>query len=56
MHLNQFREEAKRILRFATYWQAQRLESPGQFPLDLEPGEWDEQYMAWSDLEEALEG
>lgn len=40
-------DEERRIRNFARYWHEQHLENPEQFPLELEPGQWFEQYQTF---------
>ena len=51
MTLDQFvEEEKKRILRFQSYWHNKRLEeSKSQWPLNMTPGEWDEQFRCFEE-------
>ena len=39
--------EQLRIERFRAWWLAQNGKRPNDFPLDMNPGEWDEQYLMW---------
>lgn len=39
--------EQIRVARFQVWWMDQNDLDPDKFPLDMEPGEWDEQYRAW---------
>ncbi|MBU1248505.1 MAG: hypothetical protein KKB70_07395 [Proteobacteria bacterium] len=41
------KEETERIAAFAEWWKVKHEELPDEFPLDLEPGEFDEQYRLW---------
>ncbi len=43
------KEEKSRISRFLTVWYANREEHEDDFPLSMERGEWDEQYMLFED-------
>jgi endo-alpha-1,4-polygalactosaminidase (GH114 family) len=36
--------------RFKTYWKKNHEENPDAFPLEMDPGKWDEQYDAWREL------
>ena len=48
MTLDQFIEEEKKTLRiFEAWWRAENKKNPKNFPLDMEPGEWDEQYLTY---------
>jgi hypothetical protein len=39
--------EQVRIARFQLWWLDKHDIDPDNFPLDMEPGEWDEQYHIW---------
>lgn len=39
--------EQIRLAHFLRWWFEQHDEDPNNFPLDMEPGEWDEQYQMW---------
>lgn len=51
MTLDEFvEEETKRARRFADYWRAeQKRGGKDNWPDEMPPGEWDQQYMAWMD-------
>lgn len=40
-------QEQDRIVRFQIWWMGQSDKDPDNSPLDMEPGEWDEQYCIW---------
>ncbi len=42
-------EEYERIQSFLRWWRGQNSNDAMEFPLDMEPGEWDEQYRAWEE-------
>jgi hypothetical protein len=63
MTLDEFvQEETARLALFAAYWRknAERLERTPDgeviWPMDLEPGEWDMQYMGFDVLDAANDG
>ena len=35
------------IANFQLWWMVQNDKDPDNFPLDMEAGEWDEQYRMW---------
>ncbi len=39
--------EQVRVSRFLRWWGEQHDKDPNNFPLVMEPGEWDEQYHMW---------
>ncbi len=43
-------EEAKRVQSFKEHWeeQADKAKDPEQWPMEMTPGDWDEQYLAWN--------
>ncbi|NHK29152.1 hypothetical protein FF098_014625 [Parvularcula flava] len=41
-------EEQTSLARFALMWQEENKKNPGQYPMDMPPGEWDEQFRAWA--------
>ena len=46
------KSEHERIARFAEFYCKGNSEQPDMYPLHLPtPGEWDEQYRLWDDLE-----
>lgn len=49
MTLDEFhKEEQSDLDRFYNYWTANHTKNPEMFPMQMEPGEWFEQFMAWS--------
>lgn len=51
MELSQFLHiETRKCSWFAHWWMQQHHEEPDKFPLNLEPGEWDEQFRAWEEI------
>jgi len=46
-----FQIEADRVRRFDSYWREQNAQSPVDFPMEMQPGEWDEQYTAYRSME-----
>jgi hypothetical protein len=57
MDLNDFCEESHRdITRFLVYWVASHVNNPEMFPMDMQPGDWDEQFRLFLDTENALAG
>ena len=42
---------AERVLvtTFQLWWFEQHDKDPDNFPINMEPGEWDEQYRIWGD-------
>ncbi len=39
--------EQTRVAQFLHWWFLQHEKDPNSFPLNLESGEWDEQYQMW---------
>ncbi len=39
--------ERQRVINFYEWYTLMHRSQPDQYPLTLEPGEWDEQYRAW---------
>lgn len=51
MQLKEFIEsELKLIDHFQRYWKERHEHDPKNFPLDLKPGDWDEQLIIFHDL------
>lgn len=44
-------EERQRVSSFVDMWHRETKKSPAFFPMEMEPGEWDEQLRAFMDLE-----
>jgi len=42
-------EEFTKIRKFTEWYFREAKEDPEHFPLELAPGEWDQQYLAWED-------
>lgn len=40
-------QEAKDLQSFATWWEENAEANPQFFPMDMFPGDWDEQYRLW---------
>lgn len=50
MTLDEFmREELSRISRFGAMWHREHRRNEEAFPMEMEPGEWDEQYRAFEE-------
>lgn len=50
MNLYEFVEkEHERIDNFKEYWQIESVESPNEFPMELDESEWNEQLMFYSE-------
>ena len=48
MNLEEFiAEKIKDLGSFKKYWNAERLKNPSYFLLELDPGEWHEQFTTW---------
>ena len=39
--------EQTRVAHFLHWWFLQHEKDPDSFPLNMESGEWDEQYLMW---------
>ncbi len=39
--------EVSHLARFHRWWRERNAEDPDNFPLEMEPGEWEEQYCIW---------
>lgn len=51
MTVEQFvEEEITRLRAFIIFWNNQRKENKEQFPKELPPGEWDEQFRAFEEI------
>lgn len=49
MTLDEFvAEEQARITAFRAAWLRDAQQAPEQYPMDLEPGDWDEQFRAFA--------
>jgi hypothetical protein len=45
-----FVEESRdELLKFEKFWLDMAVQSPDAFPLEMNPGEWHEQFLAWLD-------
>ena len=42
-------EDHARLGRFVAWWFSKSADDSVKFPLDMESGEWDEQYRAWEE-------
>lgn len=42
-------EERARLDRFAASWREEAARQPDRYPLDLEPSDWDEALMTFSE-------
>ena len=48
MKPNEFIEETeKRLTAFERYWQKMARENPTRFPIELEPVQWEEEFIHW---------
>jgi hypothetical protein len=48
MKLEEFIEEEKKSLQiFEAWWRAENKKNPKHFPLEMETGDWDEQYFTF---------
>lgn len=43
-------EEITRIARFEAYWRASHRDDPDNYPMWMEPAEWEEQYRCWQEI------
>ena len=42
-------EERRRLERFEIMWRRETKKAPAFYPIEMEPGEWDEQYRAFEE-------
>lgn len=42
--------EEESLREFEKWWREQHAANPEMFPLDMPPGEWDEQFRAWQSV------
>lgn len=50
MSLDEFiKAELARLERFLDYWRKQNAQHPDLYPLDIKPGDWDEQLAIFED-------
>jgi hypothetical protein len=42
-----FRQERELLDQFLDYWSARSYKDPKTYPIEMTPGEWDEQFEAW---------
>jgi hypothetical protein len=48
MDLNEYVEDAKKSVdEFRDWWTERRKEAPEDFPLEMSPGDWDEQFRSF---------
>lgn len=47
-------DEIERTARFMTWWMNSHQEDPEMFPLEMEPGQWDEQLRIYDDPHELV--
>ena len=50
MTLEEFEAEIRAdVDRFVANWRSQSARDPDYWPAEMEPGEWNEQWIAWRD-------
>ena len=42
-------DEREKIYRFADWWKGKNADDAMEFPLDMVPDEWVQEYRAWQD-------
>ena len=45
-------EEWSRLQRFLRHWRSMNRSRPGDYPLELDPADWDEQFFLFQEEEE----
>lgn len=44
----------QRVAKFEAWWQEMHTADPDNFPMWMSEGEWEEQYMCWTETDEEI--